>query len=376
MSLDRPGFDCGSAAVEITCVVPRQGSTGFHDLLKPFGVGEFTLQSARRTLLREARRRRGLTPLAEELVDIVRFHVPPGGEEAVVPALVNAFGFGEPGRGSLTLRTIFLAGIAPGAAAGVTAPGSAAPGGGRPSGETRMIHDLACLCSIVPRGVGTAIARVALEAGLGVPVVTYGRGVGSRGRLGLIRVTIPVEKEIVTFLPSLHDIDEAFRLVNEVMRLSRPGAGFCYWYPLAGGILDTRIWAGRQPFVASMEQVIATLDVMTGGTAWRRKAERIENEGRPLPMASYTIQGNEGETEPILRAALDAGAGGATQSWLRRERLDEAENGSSAREMSDLIVEESTLQRIHQSVCQAGLLGQDGFVEISDAGAACGYHTS
>ncbi len=356
-------------ASQITCIVPRQGPAAYHQALGALGVVEYTLQSARRTLLSEQRQRRGVRPLLEELVDVVRFRVPTAAEDALVSALTERFAFGEPGRGSLVIRRSVLAGASPRATEIE-----------RPSGASRPKEELAGLCCIVPRGEGQAIARVSLEAGLGAPVVTYAKGVGSRGKLGLIRITIPVEKEIVTIQLSRHDIDEAFRLVSDVMKLGRPGAGFCYWYPLSGGVLDTRIWVGRQPYVASMEQVIAALDVMTGGTAWRRKTERaggapISQGGAPA-QASYTINGPEGETEAALGAALEAGAGGATQSLIRLERLDGDQHRSSAREVTDLVVAADALPRIHGAVTGVGALERDSFVEIAGVGAAGGYHTS
>jgi nitrogen regulatory protein PII len=360
-------LDDGVPSSQITCVVPRQSPTVFHQLLGSLGVNEFTLQSARRTLLSEHRQRRGVRPLLEELVDVARFHIPTKSEDAVVSALTDRFGFGEPGHGSLVIRQTTLSGISPGV-----------PTAERPLSKAGTMQGLAGLCCIVPRGEGQAIARVSLEAGLCAPVVTYAKGVGSRGKLGLIRITIPVEKEIVTMQLSRHDIDEAFRLVSDVMKLGRPGAGFCYWYPLSGGILDTRIWVGRQPYVASMEQVIATLDVLTGGTTWRRKAERASGifHERPLTLASYTMNGPEGEMEAALSAALEAGAGGATQSLMRRESLGTGEHGSSAREVTDLVIDKALLPRIHEAVSGTGIFKRDGFVEVTGVGASSGYHTS
>lgn len=358
----------GCPAIQITCVIPQRDSAHFRSLLSPLGIREMTLQSARRTLLRERRMRsRGVPPLSEELVEIARFYVPPAGEGRAVSVLADGFGFGEPGRGSLVSRRMTLLGVTPSSACG-------RPPGRTTRDRTRVSRDLAGLCCIVPRGEGTAVARVALEAGLCAPVVTFGRGVGSRGRLGLIRVTIPVEKEIVTLFLSRHDVDEAFRLMSEVMRLDRPGAGFCYWFPLESGILDTRIWVGRQPHVASMEQVIAALDGVTGDTVWRRKTERTSPvAGHPFPLSSYTIHGTEGDTEPIVRSAMGAGAGGATLSRLRRERLDGASGALAACENSDLIVAESALPAIQEAVGKAGLLDQAGFVEIAGVGGASGY---
>lgn len=358
----------GEAVSQIVCVIPQDGAASLRRLIESLGIGEMSVQPARRTLLRERRTRsRGATPLSEQLVEVVRFNVASAAAPRLVATLADGVGFGEPGRGSIVSRRLALVGAAP-----------SSPASDRRRRQPRsaaLASGLASLCCIVPRGVGASIARVALEAGLGVPVVAYGRGVGKRGRLGLIRVTIPVEKEIVTITLSRHDIGEAFRLVTEVMQIDRPGAGFCYWYPLERGILDQRIWVGRQPYVASMEQVIAALDVVTGDTAWRRKADRAGGAAaaRSARLACYTIHGTEGDTEELVNAALAAGAGGATLVKLRRERFTAAADAPSAHEASDLIVAASQLGRIHAAVRDAGLVARDGFAEVAEVGGASGY---
>ncbi|NLO06086.1 MAG: hypothetical protein GX131_09705 [candidate division WS1 bacterium] len=216
-----------------------------------------------------------------------------------------------------------------------------------------------------------------LNAGLGAPTVTYASGVASRARLGLIRITIPAEKEIVTSLVARHDVHEAFRMVTEVLRVDRPGAGFCYWSPVHGGILDTRMWTGRQPHVASMEQVIAALDAVTGDTSWRSKMERAaSNAGAPpVRLVSYTIYGPESDTEAVVDAALAAGAGGATLSRVHRELLRDESDIPSAYESSELIIPETVLPDVHEAVIATGLIGRRGFVELAEVGGATGYRS-
>lgn len=194
----------------------------------------------------------------------------------------------------------------------------------------------------------------------------------------MIRVTIPVEKEIVNLTLSRRDADEAFRLINEVIKLGkRPGAGFCYWYPLDCGILDTRIWMGHQPYVASIEQVITALDVITGDTAWRRKTgETVPAKECSLSLASYAIYGPEGETNTAVRAALAAGAGGATQMLIRHEHFRDSERISSAYELTELVIADAALKQVHDAVIHADLSTKNGYSEISAAENASGYKVS
>lgn len=358
----------GLPAAKITCVTPQERSGRLRHLIGDLGIHEMTVEQARRTLLRE-RRIRIPEPVSlyEELVEIIRFRVDVAAEERVIASLTSDFGFGDPGRGSIVSQRINLLGI--------EVQSVAEPVGTKTEDSTPVRQELAGLACVVPRGDGVAIARVLLNAGLGAPAVTYAQGVASRARLGLIRVTIPAEKEIVTILVSRHDIGEAFQMVSEVLRINRPGAGFFYWFPVHSGVLDARIWVGRQPHVASMEQVIAALDLVTGDTVWRRKADPDSSPVtvHPVGLLSYTIHGTELDAEHIVNAALAAGAGGATLSRVHRELPRGPDDVPAAAASSELIIPETMLPRIHEAVMGAGLMEQRGFVEIAEVGGASGF---
>ena len=367
MNTTRPAYP-GAPAVKVTCVVPHERGPRLRALIRELGIDEMTIQHARRTLLHDRRIRLGdAVPLSDELVEVVRFRVHVVCEEQVIASLVAGHGFGEPGRGNIVSRRVHLLGLDLPPCEELPQP--------TPTQQALQRRELAGLCCIVPRGEGTSIARLVLNAGLGAPFVTYAQGVASRAKLGLIRVTIPAGKEIVTTFVDCHDVGDAFRMVNEVLRINRPGAGFCYWYSLHAGMLDTRIWVGRQPHVASMEQVITALDMLTGGTTWRRKMEATTSQVTATAnrLTGYTIHGPEVETEPVVNAALAAGAGGATLYRVHRELLKGADDLPSALESSELIIPESMLPRIHEAVSSTGLVERRGFIEVADVGGASGY---
>ncbi len=360
----------GSPAIKVTCVVPQERGDELREMVAQLGIDDMTVQHARRTLLHERRIRiRDSVGVSEELMEIVKLRIQVADEEQVIPRIVRGYGFGEPGQGSIVSQRINILGHA--------LPCCKVPLGPPPEPSPQPMREVAVLCSIVSRGEGTTVARAVLNAGLGAPTVTYASGVASRARLGLIRVTIPAEKEIVTSLVARHDIREAFRMVTEVLRTDRPGAGFCYWSPVDEGILDTRMWIGRQPHVASMEQVIAALDLMTGDTAWRSKMERTSSHSaaHPVRLISYTVYGPETDTEPVVNSALAAGAGGATLSRVHRELLRDASDIPSAYESSELIIPETVLSDVHEAVMETGLIEQRGFLELAEVGEATGYRS-
>ena len=72
--------------------------------------------------------------------------------------------------------------------------------------DINLHEDLIGITCIVQRGASDTISRVALESSA-VPLITYGVGTGLRNKLGLLRITIPAEKEILRFVVHKGDVD-------------------------------------------------------------------------------------------------------------------------------------------------------------------------
>ena len=96
------------------------------------------------------------------------------------------------------------------------------------SGEGQVHEDLTGITCIVQRGASEAISRVALESSA-VPMITYGNGTGLRNKLGLLRITIPAEKEILRFVVHSGDVDYFLTMLIKKGQLDQPGKGFIYW---------------------------------------------------------------------------------------------------------------------------------------------------
>jgi hypothetical protein len=84
-----------------------------------------------------------------------------------------------------------------------------------------------------------------------------------------------------------------------------------------------------------------------------------------MKMVVCSIHGPERETETAVRAALAAGAGGATRSLTKRELIDASGRSGSAREVTDIVMVKSVLPQVLQAITESGLYGQDGFEEVS-----------
>jgi hypothetical protein len=184
-------------------------------------------------------------------------------------------------------------------------------------GRKELLTDLLGITCVVHMGEGNAIGRVALDTGTGVPAIFYGTGTGLRDKLGLWRITIPAEKEIVHFVVNKHDAGHLMDIMIDVGALDNPGRGFLYLYPVKMGLLNTQYHFGMMSHVASIEQIVAVIDELKGGTDWRRsdfslfsgsgrKKTYIEN------LTRLTLVCNEEQTGRLITVAMNAGAKGAS----------------------------------------------------------------
>ena len=312
--------------------------------------------------------------MAESPSDIIRLYVPRSHERAAMARLATAADLFLPGRGSIFAEDSILVGndfrLWDESKLCADPPSWAAENRMEPSP-----YDL--IFCILPRGRGTELANAILEMGLCVPIVSYGEGMGMRDRLGLLRITIPQEKEILGFLVPPGDSDFVVDVAVRKAGLHEPGRGFLGRIPVRALAINARMNLAPRRHVATMEQVITTLDQLRGSTDWRRlSAAARHHRATELPSQDervrLTLICEEGTSSGPVRAALDAGAGGATLSRLSRrapiprEGEEEVAMVSHAREFCDLVVRRSVLDRIENAAIQNGLLQEpaNGFIEL------------
>jgi len=365
--------------LKITCIVNRLLSENLRKEAYFMGIPLLFVQPARSTLLREKRFTldyRSSTIVEELRSDIFRFYIPRKYEQPVFSHLVGALELNQPGRGSVFSEDVFVYGLPEGSFSSLSMPETK----GR---KTSLLSDLVGITCIVQRGEGNALAKSVLERGISAPTVIYGRGMGLRNKLGLLRVTISVDKEVLFFTPQKQDAEDVIDLIVNYARLDHPGRGFAYMFPIRRGFIDTRIHLGKTRQLASMEQVIAAIDELKNASDWRRKTasvmiQRASGRRRSMKnLVNCTLLCREGETEDFVKAAMDAGAGGATLSRLQYcgglERS--SEDYSAAREMSDLIVSEETAARFIATLETRGFYDPRtaGILEVSSVDQARTY---
>ena len=144
--------------------------------------------------------------------------------------------------------------------------------------NSQPVHLYPCIgiCCIMKRGQGNTVARIALDTGTCVPAIHFGTGTGVRDKMGLLRITIPPEKEIIHAFPTTHEADHILEMMIDAGRLDQPGSGFIYSFPIKKGLVNTRVSRGEQRHAASIEQIVTALDHMKGNTEWRRRRTVVE----------------------------------------------------------------------------------------------------
>jgi len=303
----------------ITCVVNQFLTEKIIDFLISI---EITVYDETGRIIREYIRKRSFGLPGDKITfessstKLFRFTVQRQSAAAVMNALVHIGEFHIPGRGSLYSQELMEFSKEPPVlnTEALTEITKQFP-------EHELINNLACIiCVLSDPGSGDQIARIALELGICVPVVTRGTGNDIRDQLGLIRITIPPEKEIVHLIMPDQDSDSVIKILIEEGKLDRPGKAFIYKTPVSSGLIDTRLKIGKQKYPATMEQIIAAIDQLKSDTSWRKRLDtefeksRITKTMKPQDNCEISIISDEARIDALRETCLEVGAAGAVSS--------------------------------------------------------------
>ncbi len=315
-------------AVRITLMAHQGLSSRVIALFKSLGIHSLAVENARCVRQMMTNRFWGLPGLKAEFsdtaTDIFRTTIPSEAADYVLCKIIDDLDLHTPGRGAVyapDLQEISCREF-PEIEIGKVCAG-------------KFLSDLSLITGIQSKsGSGENLFRVALKLGAGVPVVGIGIGSGIRNRLGLLRITISPEKELVYLMVPSHDADGLQSLLIEEGHLNRPGGGFLYQSPIRAGMVDPLIRIGRQEHAASIEQIIAAIDDLKKNTAWRKRFFGMESGNENGNAASFSHREisffcQDGQGDNFVHAAMQAGAEGATVSRVRSLHLKDADNDRS-----------------------------------------------
>lgn len=232
-----------------------------------------------------------------------------------------------------------------------------------PDETIQFFDELIGLDCIVQRGEGDIVARIALNAGASVPYTSYGIGTGLRDKLGLLRITIPADKEIISLIMSKYDVDQVLEMYISEAKLDEPGRGIAYIYPIGKGLINTRISSSKNSQAASMEQIISAIDSIKGGIEWRKaglESGSLSKRSFLTEMCEIGLVCADGEGQRLSLVAMENGAGGATISKISYQRpMAEGKQESSACEYSRMIVSKASLAQITEALEKEGAFSSE-----------------
>ncbi len=99
---------------------------------------------------------------------------------------------------------------------------------GNPGQQT----NLQLITCTVQRGKADEVVKAAMKAGAPAATIHFARGTGIRERLGLLRIVISPEKEVVQIVVFDQDVDAVFDSMVEAGKLDTPGMGFIFTTPV------------------------------------------------------------------------------------------------------------------------------------------------
>ena len=358
-------------AAQITCTVYHSVTDKALEAMKALGVAEYHLQPSRAVVLRRKEGFMGIgagVGLEEEPADRILFYVRAENAEHALQALAAACDLNIPGRGTAVSEEVEIV------AGSVWSDRALTPVPGTENVETQ--DGLASITCTVTRGEGDQIVKAVLGLGMPMPQVTSGIGTGLREKLGVVRVALPAEKEVVHSVVSAHEATEILGSLYEAGRMHRFGSGFIYESPLARGVVNSMVVRGQQ-YSASIEQLIGAVDDLKGSADWRKRALGGEESRRYRyirDLVNLTLICNEGSATDLVRAAMASGAGGATIVKLSHARFDGADSEiSPAREMTELIINREAADAIAEALLKAGMFDEEsvGLLARKPVSTAC-----
>jgi hypothetical protein len=334
-------------AVRITGIFHHDLTPVILSALKEAAVADYQIAAGRWITLRERKGIFGLMAEAKVLdhpVDMVTLLVAPEDEIGVMEIIIKSGELITPGRGSvfseevIVYRAHDLCRIFDKEGFGET-------------GDFPLQRELTGICCIVQKGEGDAIARVLLDTGTCVPAISYGHGTGVRDKLGLLRITIPAEKEVVTMMASSYDAESLMNLLIATGKLNQPGKGFIYLYPIRAGQINMKVSQGMPRHAAGMEQIILTIDEMRGGSSWRARGSSLGIDSPKQDeflhdLVSLTLTCDEGRGETLVKTAMRAGVPGATMTRTKHVCPPQSDSSriSPAREVYTMILARSQVE--------------------------------
>ena len=361
--------------IKITAIVNRAYTNKLVDELFKYNICTVFIEAGRTSMLQEKKKFFSLSnkkAVISDPGDIISFFVLPENEKKILALIDHILDLSMPGKGSVFSSDAWMVNAFSDIFSNVNFSYNI-------DDSFTAYSELSGISCIVQRGSGDDISHLILDSGVSVPVSTYGTGTGVRDKLGLLRITIPAEKEIITLIMSKYDADAVMELMIAEGKLSQPGKGFIYDFPVRHGFVNTKISIGTSGQVATLEQIISAIDTLKGGIEWRKSKVDQESSSKLRFLENLTelnLICNEGYGFDLMKVAMDNGASGATISKLKfKGRGEEASKISPSHEICRMIVGTQTVVTIAHALAEASAFDEkvQGLLFSQDVNKAFTY---
>ena len=173
------------------------------------------------------------------------------------------------------------------------------------------------------------IAKAAMRDGSPGPTVVFGQGRGIRDKMGILRIAISPEKELIRVVVDNYDTEPVFESMVTEGKLDTPGMGFIYTMPVQKGLINIASVYGSKSQLATNHQIIKAIDDIKGGTAWRASSssdiesngdDSKDSKGRKFltDLIRLSCVTERGSGDHLVEAAMKAGAPGASIAYGRK----------------------------------------------------------
>jgi hypothetical protein len=364
-------FEC----VKITLQVPKENYTSAINALSSFGITHYFSQTIRTVALKEREPFLFFPAKMEQFEnnsEVFKFFVPVELGKKTLTAFADKLNFGTSGQGSIYGEVLNVI-----SSEGFDLLNSKNKIEQHVSENNYIIDSFWGISSILQRGEAESVIKTILDLGVAMPNVYFGEGTGFRDKIGLLRVTVPAEKEIVNVSVSETERDGTMMALIKEGKLDQPGRGFIYDYAIDMGIVNTKLVYAKRRHAASMEQLIGAVDKLNGNTEWRKHTSSISGntETKMLnDLVCVTMYSNEGSGDELVAIAMNAGSSGATISKAKIKREAAVGNIIPAQELSTMIVGKQNLDAILNAV-ENDPAHKNSFkiIELKAVSQACTY---
>lgn len=176
---------------------------------------------------------------------------------------------------------------------------------------------ITCVCQ---QGKADTIAAAAMKEGSASPIIHYGEGRGVRDRMGILKIAVNPQKEIIYVLTDAFECERILDTMVEAGKLYAPGMGFIFTTDIPIGVINLLSSISGSHTEATTEQIIKAIDELKGSRAWRLAEALGDSTVRRVrksmtDLINLKLVTRRGIGDDFIFKAMQRGSPGATKSF-------------------------------------------------------------